>query len=252
MIVNKLYNENCLYTMERMPEDYVDLTITSPPYDNMRKYSSKSYFNFEEIAIQLYRVTKYGGVVVWIVNDWKRNGSKSLTTFKQGLYFKEVGFNMHDVMIWHKPNNMPNVIKNYYPTAFEYMFILSKGTPLTTNIIQVPCKHAGEILCNTKTKTSVYYRPHEQKPTKATKPKQNVWTISVGGRTNYGHPATFPEQLVHDHMITWSNVGDLVYDPMAGVGTTLVVAKKLRRFYIGSEIVNKYCKSAIKRIEEVK
>jgi site-specific DNA-methyltransferase (adenine-specific) len=153
-------------------------------------------------------------------------------------------------MIWHKPNNMPHIIKNYYPTSFEYMFILSKGTPKTTNIIQVPCKYPGKEYGNYKNKDSVCYRPHKRQKTKSTKPRQNVWTLSPTTKT-YGHPAVFPEQLVHDHIVTWSNPYNFIYDPFCGSGTTLVVAKKLKRYYIGSETVAKYCKIAVKHIEEV-
>lgn len=251
MKVNKVYNENCLDTMKRMPDNYVDLTVTSPPYDKMRTYhSTYKGYDFPRVAIELFRVTKIGGIVVWIINDYKRNGSKSLTSFKQAILFNEVGFNIHDVMIWNKVNHMPQVIKNYYPTAFDYMFVLSKGIPKTTNLIQVPCKHAGKKIHTYKNKDSVYYRPHDNtiRPIKPTKTKSNVWDIFVGGRTNYGHPAIFPEQLAHDHILSWSNVGDLVYDPFLGSGTTAKVAKQLKRDFIGSDTIAKYCKIAIERI----
>ena len=101
MEINKIYNENCLDTMARMPDRFVDLTVTSPPYDGLRDYKGYS-FPFEKIAKELFRVTKDGGVVVWVVGDATIKGSETGTSFKQALYFKEIGFNVHDTMIYQK------------------------------------------------------------------------------------------------------------------------------------------------------
>ena len=132
MDINKTYNENCLDTMKRMEDNFIDLTITSPPYDDLRTYNGYS-FPFEDIAKELYRVTKNGGVVVWVVNDATKNGSETLTSFKQAIYFKEIGFNVHDTMIYRKLNPPPNAGTRYHQ-SFEYMFVFSKGKPKTTNI----------------------------------------------------------------------------------------------------------------------
>ena len=101
MELNKIYNEDCLVTMSRMPDNFIDLTVTSPPYDGLRDYNGYS-FPFEDIAKELFRTTKEGGIVVWIVNDATINGSETLTSFKQAIYFNEVGFNVHDTMIWRR------------------------------------------------------------------------------------------------------------------------------------------------------
>ena len=139
MEINKIYNENCLDTMARMEDNFIDLTVTSPPYDNLREYNGYS-FDFENIAKELYRVTKVGGVVVWIVGDATKNGNEYGTSFKQALFFKECGFNLHDTMIYRKLNYLP-ITTNRYEPQFEYMFILSKSKLKTFNPIKKQIKH---------------------------------------------------------------------------------------------------------------
>jgi DNA modification methylase len=222
MKTNTIHNENCLDTMARMEDDFVDLTVTSPPYDNLRTYNGYS-FDFENIAKELYRVTKEGGIVVWIVGDATVKGSETGTSFKQALFFKECGFKLHDTMIWNKPNSMPNVIKTRYRSSFEYMFVFTKGKPKTTNMIQEPCKYAGVSIKRTKGNIEAIGKDKSNLTTKSEKIKSNVWDFIVAG-TNYGHPATFPEQLANDHIMSWSNEGDIVYDPFMGSGTTAKMA----------------------------
>jgi len=246
MEINKIYNENCLETMAKMPDNFIDLTVTSPPYDDLRKYKGYS-FDFENVANELFRVTKEGGVVVWNVNDKRINGSKNLTSFKQAIKFNELGFNIHDIMIWRKPNPMPFIKKDCYTPSFEFMFILSKGSPKTFNPIMEDCKYAGQILkTHTKNPESIR-KKNVDKATKNKKIKSNIWDFIVAG-TNYGHPAIFPEQLANDHIISWSNENDIVYDCFMGSGTTGLTASKLGRNYIGSEISSEYVKIAENRI----
>ena len=142
MTKNKIYCKNCLETMNRMSEDFVDLTVTSPPYGELRTYNGYS-FDFEQIAKELYRVTKKGGVVVWVIGDQTKNGSESGTSFRQALFFKECGFNLHDTMIYQKQNYVP-LTHNRYEQSFEFMFVFSKGKPKTFNPIRIPCKGAGK------------------------------------------------------------------------------------------------------------
>lgn len=251
-LINKIWNENCLLTMARMPDNFIDLTVTSPPYDNLRTYNGYS-FDFEPIARELYRVTKQGGVVVWVVGDQTKNGSESGTSFRQALYFKEIGFNLHDTMIYRKINYIP-LTHNRYEQAFEYMFVLVKGKLKTFNPIKVPCKTAGS-----KTSGRTFYQTNNtNSPTKGhkneavaqEKQKENVWDLSTNAGAK-GHPAQFPEQLAHDHIISWSNETDLIYDPFMGSGTTAKMAKILGRNYIGSEISSEYCVIAEERLKNI-
>jgi DNA modification methylase len=252
--INKIYCESNLDTMKRMPDNFIDLTVTSPPYDNLRDYKGYS-FDFEAIAKELYRVTKQGGVVVWVVGDATINGSESGTSFKQALYFKEIGFNLHDTMIYYRWSGPLN--HNRYEQEFEYMFVLSKGKPKAFNPIMVACDWYGI----DGDRTGQKYIEHQEKNRKLrsgkernninpTRIKGNLWKInnsSQCGEQN-DHPAPFPERLAYDHIISWSNEGDLVYDPFMGSGTTAKAAIASGRNYIGSEISEEYCQIIKKRL----
>ncbi len=256
MEINKIYNENCLETMARMPDNFIDLTVTSPPYDNLRTYNGYS-FDFEIIAKELYRVTKQGGVVVWVVGDATINGSESGTSFKQALFFKEIGFNLHDTMIYQKDGS-PFPEQNRYNQCFEYMFILTKNKPKTFNAIKEktqgykPSKSSTTRNADGETVSLKYEQGKDERSL------FNIWKISTGFNktTNdiiaFKHPAMFPEQLVKKHIYSWSNEKDLVYDCFMGSGTTAKMALLNNRNYIGSEISKEYVEIAEKRLEQYK
>ena len=243
MEINKIYNENCLDTMSRMSDNFIDLTVTSPPYDNLRTYNGYS-FDFESIAKELFRVTKEGGVVVWIVGDATVKGSETGTSFKQALFFKECGFNLHDTMIWQKNKIVPRDPRlNRYYQDFEYMFVFSKGKPKTCNYIMIDCIHKGKKARAKQTKTDGSFRDDRYQKmknhiVKDKKIKSNTWVFST---TRSKHPAIFPEQLANDHIISWSNEGDLVYDCFMGSGTTAKMSIVNKRNWIGSEMSEEYC-----------
>lgn len=252
-MINQIYNENCLDTMARMADNFIDLTVTSPPYGTLRKY--KGYdFDFESIAKELFRVTKRGSVVVWVTSDATIKGSETGTSFKQALYFKEIGFNIHDTM-FYKKKNPPPLNHNRYEQAIEYMFVLSKGKPLTVNLIKEPCLHAGKRNTGTARNSGsdeLAIKHGYGKYVKKYKPKSNVWEYTVGNvrkSASIVHPAKFPDDLAEDHIISWSNENDIVYDPMAGSGTTLKMAKKNNRNWIGSEIASEYCEIIKERLD---
>ena len=217
MEINKIYNEDCLDTMARMKDNFIDLTVTSPPYDNLRTYNGYS-FDFESIAKELYRVTKEGGVVVWVVGDATIKGSESGTSFKQALYFKECGFNLHDTMIYSKRNPAPQLFHKRYQNVFEYMFIFSKGKPNTCNAIRIPVetKRNSRSKSGTRNNKNEIARSKYFYRTNKDKIKGNIWEYKVGNLkefwNNSKHPAIFPEQLANDHILSWSNEGDLIYD----------------------------------------
>ena len=244
--MNRLIQGDCLAVMKSMPTNSVDLTVTSPPYDNLRDYNGYT-FDFEGIAKELFRITKEGGIVVWIVGDATIKGSETGTSFKQALYFKEIGFRLHDTMIYAKQNPVPYHHNRYNP-QFEFMFILSKGKPKTFNAIQEPTKGF---------KTGKYRYPdgslkEANTPIiKATKMLNNIWFYVVGEKSNFNHPASFPEKLAEDHILSWSNECDTVLDPMCGSGTTLKMAKKNNRNFIGIEISKEYCDIIKQRIGDI-
>lgn len=256
MEINKIYNENCLETMQRMEDNFIDLTVTSPPYDNLRDYNGYS-FDFENIAKELYRVTKDGGVVVWIVGDATIKGSETGTSFKQALFFKEIGFNLNDTMIYRKLNYLPVTSCRYEP-QFEYMFILSKGKPKTFNPIMKPNKSAGTKGGTHRHNGKDLEKLHTNNGViKKEGRKTNVWDIACGSmnskdKISFKHPATFPEKLATDHIISWSNEEDMVYDCFMGSGTTAKMCILNNRKYIGSEISKEYADIANKRLIKYK
>jgi DNA modification methylase len=251
--LNRIYNENCLDTMAKMPDGFIDLTVTSPPYDNLRTYNGYS-FPFEEIAKELYRVTKQGGVVVWVVGDATVKGSETGTSFRQALYFKEVGFNLHDTMIYNRFGRFPSSVR--YREDFEFMFILSKGKPNVYNKICDRVNKKKGSLNGTKRNVA-----GELIPTKSIRTRSklgdrgNIWAYGVGNnvttkdRIAFQHPAIFPEKLANDHIISWSNEGDLVYDCFMGSGTTAKMARLNNRNYIGSEMSSEYCQIIAERLK---
>ncbi len=250
--INKIYTENCVDTMANMPEEIVDMVMTSPPYDDLRNYKGFE-FPLDDIIKGLYRVLKEGGVIIWVVADKTENGSETGTSFKQALRFKELGFRIHDTMIYYKNNPMPTTGKRYHQ-HFEYMFCFSKDTPKTFNPITEPTKYNG--LANMKNRGKEGRLNYKKVERTTEKKVGNVFFYSVGGgistkdKIAYKHPAIFPEKLVYDQIITWTNKGDVVYDPFMGSGTTAKVAHLLGRKWIGSEISEEYTEIANKRLEK--
>ena len=259
---------DCLEGMKLLPDECIDLTVTSPPYDNLRDYNNEVTWNFEkfqEIAKELFRVTKPGGVVVWVVGDATINGSETGTSFRQALYFKEIGFNLHDTMIYQKDACPFPETNRYYP-MFEYMFVFSKGKPKTVNLIaDKPNKRYGEKVASSTQRQpdgkTVKVSANKTDPTRTVKKygvRGNVWQYSPGYNKStkdkyaYKHPAIFPEQLAEDHIISWSNPGDIVLDPFLGSGTTAKMALLNNRNFIGFEISEEYCEIAEQRISQIK
>ena len=248
MRYNTIHNENCLDTMANMKDNFIDLTVTSPPYDNLRTYNGYS-FDFESVAKELFRVTKKGGAVVWVVGDATIKGSESGTSFKQALYFMECGFNLHDTMIYDKGGAGGAKGSNLaYWNGFEYMFVFTKGKLKTFNPIndRKNPSFGRTVKVNSRKKdgTSGSVRTVTIKEFGK---RFNLWTIKDGKRQK-SHPAVFPEQLANDHIISWSNEADLVYDCFMGSGTTAKMAKLNNCNYIGSEISEEYCKIANERL----
>lgn len=256
--INKIYNEDCRTTMDKMPDNFVNLVVTSPPYDSLRTYNDESSWNFDifkEIANRLYRVMSDGGVIVWVVNDETIDGDESGTSFRQALYFKEIGFKLHDTMIYEKLG-FSNPSSNRYHQIFEYMFVFVKGKLKTFNPIKdkkntwVGSTSFGK---NTiRQKDGSLAERKERNVVSEYGMRYNIWKIKTSAQENpcvpIEHPATFSEEMANDHIISWSNAKDLVYDPFTGSGTTPYIAKKLGRHFIGSEISEKYFEIADKRI----
>ena len=268
MEINKIYNENCLDTMVKMPDNFIDLTVTSPPYDDVRTYKGFT-LPLDDIAKELYRVTKYGGVVVWVVNDKTKNYCESLTSFKTAILFVEdAGFKLHDTMIYKRQAAFPDVVRYYQ--EFEYMFVFSKGKPKTINLLRQNKSESTIKRNNTGVHNSRNERQQNGEIKKGntksiervnnaklddTRVKSNIWEIATGSQKStkdkiaFQHPAIFPEQLANDHIISWSNENDIIYDCFAGSGTTAKMSILNNRNWIASEISSEYCDIIKERIK---
>ena len=240
--------------MDKMDEETIDLVVTSPPYDNLRNYNGYT-FDFCSVADKLYKVIKPGGVVVWIITDGTIKGAKTGTSFKQALYFQAIGFNIHDTMIWNKGSyTAVGALKSKYGQVYEFMFIFSKGRPKTFNPIKDrKNKYSGQKIHGTRRYVNGNLKPisdtQKEKVVSEYGQRFNIWELPPEKHNTTGHPAVFPEYLVHDHIISWSNENDLVYDPFMGSGTTAIAAIKTNRNYIGSEISKEYFNIINQRIE---
>ena len=254
LVTNQIVHSEAIKFMKQLPEHSIDLTVTSPPYDNLRSYDGYN-FDFEGIAAELFRVTNKGGVLVWVVGDKIKNGSKTLTSFRQAITFQELGFCVHDIMIYKKKNT-PFMRSNGYTNCFEFMLVLGKGKPKTFNPIKIKTVRQGlELLTHNKGPDGINKKTLAMLNSKKT--KTNIWEYAVGlhGSTSdkdaFQHPAIFPEQLAEDHILSWSKPGDLVFDPMCGSGTTCKMAAKHKRHYLGCDISDKYVAIARNRIKIV-
>lgn len=258
--INQIYNEDCLEGLNRLDDGCVDLTVTSPPYDNLRTYNNdidKTWCEdiWKKVIVELYRVTKEGGIVVWVVGDATVDGSESGTSFRQALWFMGCGFKLYDTMIYRKQNYVP-LTHRRYEQEFEYMFVFSKGKPNTFNPIMIPCKYAG-------TETwgeSTFHKTNDsglvkcgKKTVNEFKQHGNIFCYLTGKtKETQHHPAPFPLQLATDMVKSWSNEGDLVLDPFIGSGTTAVACIRENRNFIGFELNKEYFDKLVKRIKDEK
>lgn len=252
---NNIYCGECAEMMSKMPDGCIDLTVTSPPYDNLRSYKGYT-FDFFAIARQLIRVTKPGGVIAWVVADQTVNGSETGTSFKQALYFMAKGMRLHDTMIYAK-DGAPPLNHQRYEQEWEYCFIFSKNAPKTFNPLTEACKLAGTKDSGTRRNggSDKLSKKHGAgRVYNATKTRGNIWRYGVGlhkttsDKYAYKQPAIFPEPLARDHILSWSNKGDLCLDPFMGSGTTAKMAMQNGRNYLGFEISPEYVELAKKRV----
>ena len=254
--LNKIYNMDCLEGMKLLDDNSIDLTVTSPPYDNLRTYGKgidKTWCEdvWKKVILELYRITKDGGAVVWVVGDATKDGSETGTSFRQALWFMECGFKLYDTMIYQKQNYVP-LTHRRYEQEFEYMFVFTKGKPKAFNPIMIPCKYAGTETWGNAT----YHKTNDSGLVDCGKKKVNDFKqhgnifcyLTARDKDTGGHPAPFPKQLAVDMVNSWSNENDLVLDPFMGSGTTAVAASELKRNYLGFELNEEYFEISQKRL----
>ncbi len=258
--INQIYCGQNSDLIRQIDDSIIDLSIQSPPYGSLRDYQGFS-FNYQDLSKELYKITKTGGVCVWVVGDQTIKGGRSGESFRQCLFFQSIGWLIHDIMIYEKNGASFPVRRdgNRYTNIYEWMFIFSKGKPKTANLIcDKPNRWAGWTSfgkSKIRTKNGELVE-RNMKPIPEFSPRNNIWRYNTGkgystkDEIAYKHPAIFPEQLAADHIISWSNEGDLVLDCFSGSGTTLKMAKLLKRNYIGIDCCEQYCKDAEKRINK--
>lgn len=254
--VDKIICADCLDVLRGMPDGCVDLVVTSPPYDNLRDYQGYT-LDVPAMVVELWRTMKQGGVIVWVVGDMTINGSETGTSFRQALAFIDAGFSLHDTMIFEKDGPRYPDERRYY-NIFEYMFVISKGKPTRFNPIRDRInRKVGKSILGTITNPDGSSRSNQSKSYYNSREhgvRFNIWRYGCGNMKSsqdaqvFEHPATFPEALAQDHIISWSNEGDLVLDPMCGSGTTCKMAERLGRHWIGIDISEEYCEIARERI----
>lgn len=261
--LNTFITGDNLTTLLRFPSESIDLTVTSPPYGAMRGSYEELTINFNNLVQQLWRVTKEGGVVVWNVDNSTVNGSEQGEAFQQALSFINNGWLLHDTMIFAKnTSTFPASPRgNRYTQIFEYMFVFSKGTPKTANLIcDKANKYAGTQSWGKKRfrdpKNQDKFQIHDEKVTVPEfSPRTNIWKYNVNGgfmtkdKIAHEHPAIFPEQMARDHILSWSNEGDVVLDIYSGSGTTAKMAKMYNRNYIGIDLEEKFNQIARQRLK---
>ena len=251
--VSGIHTADCVGFMRRMDAGVVDLVVTSPPYDDLRDYQGFT-FDCSKVAKGLARVVKEGGVVVWVVGD-RINGGRTLTSFEHAFAFRGAGFTVYDAMIFKK-RNTPFMRKRAYTNCYEFMFVFSKGSPATFNPLRSPSVRSGPAMVPYLKGADGVNRKTERMLSEH-KVRTNIWSYAVGknGTTNdmyaFGHPAMFPENLARDHILSWSNPGELVFDPMCGAGTTCKMAKATGRRWLGVDVSAEYTAIAERRVNEV-
>lgn len=257
---NKILNEDCLLTMPKLDNNSIDMILTSPPYSDLRTYKGykANSLDINAIAHDCFRILKQGGAMVWVVGDKIKDGAENLEPFEHALIITEAGFSLYDTIIYHKDfRGAVGTPKNMYFQNFEYMFVFSKGKIKTTNLI-VDRKNTSKTGGGNIRNADGSIKKNKQIIVPPIGKRENIWRYEVGGHKSStdpfasNHPAIFPEQLAADHITSWSNKGDVVYDPFMGSGTTAKMSYLLGRDYIGSEISEEYCDIAEKRLEYCK
>lgn len=255
-IMNEIYCCDCVEGMRLLPAEVIPLTVTSPPYDAIRTWQFP-WEKFQAVAQELYRLTIPGGIVAWVVQDQHHDWSESGTSFKQALYFKELGFKLYTTIAVERTTGLPGYRPRYWP-PLEYVFVLSRGRPRSYNLIRdrptttrsVPMK-----LVTLRSRDGTFRRERRPLIVPPLAVRNTVWRYKVGyghtttDREAHGHhPALMPEELAKDLILSYSRPDDFVFDPMAGLATTCKMALLNGRSYLGFDRDQQFCRDARKRL----
>lgn len=253
---NRIILTECVKGMKSVPDDIIPLTVTSPPYEGLRTYDGLADWNFMDVAKELYRITMPGGVVVWVVQEQIVNGSESGESSRQRLAFANIGFRLHHTMVLGKLGGHQHS-KGRYGGALEYAFILSKGKPrYFCPFRDKKNKEAGREKIFSNRRIDGTFPAKKKARVHPYGFRSPIWFYATGKHHTanedyaFDHPALMPQQMAEDFILSWSKVGDLVFNPFAGAGTVLKMALLNHRRYLGFEINPKYVEIARRRLKE--
>ena len=253
---NRLLTGDCLPLLARLPSGSVDLTVTSPPYDDLRRYDTPTPLDLPELGEALFRVTKDGGVCIVVMGDASRHFAKSLSSFRLALsWCDRAGWRLFETCLYHRHGVPGPWWRTRLRVDHEFILIFFKGKRPKTfrkERLLIPTKHAGE---------EVARRPFPRRgiawglPPPTIAPLQcrgTVWPYSASSSerngVKLGHPATMPDKLAADLIRGFSEPGDLVLDPLMGSGTSVVMAAKLGRRFLGMDASARYVGVARQRM----
>jgi len=244
--LNTVRTEDCLTGMRKLPDAFVDLVFTSPPYADLRDYAAirpDDYVGwFLPIAYEIRRLLKRRGSFVLNLNDRCVRGARH--TFVHRLVVAMVDIvrmPLIETYIWQKPNAMPGKFGARLKDAFEYVFWFGRTTDVRFYPRHVGTPYAKE----TPRKAKVRYRRGGQRMNGATVYRRgwadpgNVVQCPVA-RGKAEHPARMPDELAAFFIRLATRKGHIVVDPFMGSGTTARVARALGRKYLGFEIHPEY------------
>lgn len=256
-IINTIICGDAVEVLKTLPDESVDLVVTSPPYDELRVYNGFS-LDLHAVGVELYRVMKDGGIVAMVIQDSTKDFGKSLTSFRTIVdWCDNIGFKLFETCIYHKNGTEGAWWKSRFRVDHEYMPIFLKGRKpqyFNKEPLKIPSKHGGKVMSgsgNRKTDgTTTAVVRREINPMKC---RGTVWDYLMAGDKNplkRRHPAVFPDKIPFDFIKCFCPEGGVVLDPFVGSGSTAVMAKVLERKYIGIDISREYCDLAEERLEK--
>lgn len=238
-----------------LASDSVDLVLFSPPYDGVRDYRGNWTLDLPALGSELLRVVKDGGFAVMVIADGTKNQRKSMTTFRTAVAWEDAGWSLFESVIYSRDGRPGAWWATRFRVDHEHILMFYKGKrprPVTHHDgLRVPSKHAGKkwtgtqrLTDGTLVKTSATVA--------ADKCRGTIWhyatSNSEGNRTKAKHPATFPDALARDVILALSAPGDVVYDPMMGSGTSVVIAAQEGRRWLGNDFFAEYVEIAQQRL----
>ena len=267
MITTNILSGDCLEKLKELPNSSVDLIVTSPPYADQRKNTyggikPEKYVSwFLPIAAELFRVLKNDGTFILNIKEKVQNGERSTYVLELILEMKKQGWLWTEEFIWHKKNCYPGKWPNRFRDAWERLlqFNKIKKFNMYQEAVMVPMgdwaknrlKNLSEIdkiRDNSKVGSgfgkniSNWLERDMAYPT-------NVLHLATEC-SNKNHSAAFPESLPEWFIKLFTQEYDTVLDPFMGSGTTVFVANRMNRHAIGIDIVDEYCKTVQKKINE--